>query len=263
MSPATVVALVLNVVQMWGSVVQMVSTANLAKMYSSSIDAGDVADAPTLALTTRQPSSDSLASSSADRSPQRVGDSSTSSPSVPPSATPNTPSATSASRAINIGKAAVSSSPTPGGGFTRNLSVNGLQTASISSSYGQSMLEGGSAMHDFHFNMGPKAQEAAEAAEAAEMLHVSSPGKYVQTLQAVGLELIDFRDLSEHLSVFYDAMVDEVCSATPRVTPTTLPTFKFVCRAWGRQNVTLLCGEVCTRGKVPVFACSWCQMRRN
>lgn len=72
------------------------------------------------------------------------------------------------------------------------------------------MLEGAGAMHDFQFQAGPKAAAEAEAAEAAEALHVSSPGKYVQTIQAVGLELIDFRDLSEHLSVFYDAMVDEV-----------------------------------------------------
>lgn len=183
----------------------MLSTANLAAMDTSSVDTGEVPDAPTLALTARHPSSDSLASSIEQRSPHHAAlESATSSPSVNPA--PATPTRASA-RAINIKGSG------GGGGFTRNLSVSGLQAASISSSYGQSMLEGAGTMHDFHqFGMGPKGMdaEAGEAAEAAEALHVASPGKYVQTIQTVGLELIDYRDLSEHLSVFYDAMVEEV-----------------------------------------------------
>ena len=65
----------------------------------------------------------------------------------------------------------------------------------------------------------------------SKVLHVTSPGMYMHSLRAVGLELIDFRDLSEHLALFYNAMVDEAraprlatrCAAAPAA-PTSCST---------------------------------------
>lgn len=83
-------------------------------------------------------------------------------------------------------------------------SVCGASPASVASSFGTSLLDG--APRDL-VAMGAKAPTKVEDVQG---LHVTSAGKYMKSLEAAGLELIDFRDLSKHLAPFYDAMVAEV-----------------------------------------------------
>ena len=83
-------------------------------------------------------------------------------------------------------------------------SVCGASPASVASSFGTSLLDG--APRDL-VAMGAKAPTKVDDVQG---LHVTSAGKYMKSLEAAGLELIDFRDLSKHLAPFYDAMVAEV-----------------------------------------------------
>ena len=86
----------------------------------------------------------------------------------------------------------------------------GASPGSVSSSFGTSLLD--NAPRDFTLNNSSKELviEPMAADDAKSMLHVTSPGMYMNSLQAAGLELIDFRNLSEHLALFYDGMIDEV-----------------------------------------------------
>ena len=98
---------------------------------------------------------------------------------------------------------ASSAIPIKSSSLGRKHSCCGMSPGSVSSSVGTSLLD--SAPRDFTL----RDKSVPEPADT-KLLHVTSPSMYMHNLKTVGLELIDFRDLSEHLSFFYEGMVDEV-----------------------------------------------------
>jgi hypothetical protein len=75
---------------------------------------------------------------------------------------------------------------------------------SLASSYGTSLVS--SAPCDFPMN-GHGTLKHPEG----KALHASSPDMYMHNIADVGLQLVDYRDLSENLAPFYSGMVEEVC----------------------------------------------------
>jgi hypothetical protein len=80
---------------------------------------------------------------------------------------------------------------------------------SISSSYGNSLITS-SCPRDF--SMG---SSRPKRTLGAKTLHAQSPDMYLHNIAEAGLALVDYRDLSEHLTPFYSRMVAEVRLAKP------------------------------------------------
>lgn len=160
---------------------QMASTssANLAALGSDSDDEDDL-DAVTPPRQPQSPSTPSTATTApASRSAPR-----------PIATTP--PPGTVTSAASSPARVPSSSAPRSWAG-------------SVSSSLGTSLLAT-APPRDFSLN----ARQGTPCEATSETLHATSPGMYMHNIGAVGLHLVDYRDLTEHLTYFYTGMLDEV-----------------------------------------------------
>jgi hypothetical protein len=176
--------------------VQMLSSANLSALDSEGVDVLDAHD------------TDSPPSLSVHARPASVADSLDSLADVDETHPSRHASAGLTDKMARLNSSGASPSPCKSRAIPirahmpRQRSCNGMTPGSVSSSVGTSLLD--SAPRDFTMN-GKVLPEPADS----KVLHVTSPGMYMHNLKASGLELIDFRDLSEHLSFFYEGMVDE------------------------------------------------------